>query len=287
MRVVYSDLMVAELLGHISPSSFKPGLLLTHLQALGFPLEVHSPIAVSRQDLELAHHPEYVDEILECRENNGFGNKDPDIARTLPYTSGSLYRAGQLALEYGIAASFSSGFHHAHYDRGGGFCTFNGLIVASRLLHREGVERILILDLDYHYGDGTDQIISTLDLDFIRHETFGAHYRDETQADEYLAALDDVLDSLRVSPVDLILYQAGADVHIDDPLGGLLTSEQMAIRDRKVFEAARALQIPIAWNLAGGYQRDENETILPVLRLHEETYRIAEEIYSPLPKALQ
>jgi acetoin utilization deacetylase AcuC-like enzyme len=279
MRVVYSEQMVAQLMGHFSPSSFKPRLLLKHLQDLGLPLELHDPIGVSRADLGLAHHPDYVDEILDCCENNGFGNKDPDVARTLPFTTGSLYRAGQLALEFGMAASFSSGFHHAHYDSGGGFCTFNGLVVAARLLHREGVRRVLILDLDYHYGDGTDQIIANLELDFIRHETFGMHYGERSQADEYLAALDDVLASLSVDPVDLILYQAGADVHVDDPLGGLLTSEQMAIRDRRVFEAAKRLQIPIAWNLAGGYQRDQNQTILPVLRLHEETYRVAEEIY--------
>ena len=75
--------------------------------------------------------------------------------------------------------------------------------------------------------------------------------------------------------MDLILYQAGADVHKDDPLGGVLSTEQMACRDRMVFEGARACRLPLAWNLAGGYQRDEEGTILPVLRLHEQTYRIA------------
>ena len=282
MKVVYGSAMVAQLFHHVSPSSFKPQLLIEHLRQQGFAPEIHEPPAVSRADLALAHLPAYVDEMLDCAENNGFGNRDPDIAATLPYTVGSFYRAAQLARQDGMAASFSSGFHHAHYDRGGGFCTFNGLVVAAQLLHREGVEQILVLDLDYHYGDGTDHIISRLGLDFIRNESLGRCYKKGANALHYLQALDRILDSLERSPVDIIFYQAGADVHVNDPLGGVLTTQQMALRDRKVFQAAHSLKVPIAWNLAGGYRRDDEGTILPVLTLHEQTYRIAQEIYPTL-----
>lgn len=272
--------MVAELLHHISPSAFKPRLLVQHLRGAGYPLELYEPPALSREDLCLAHSPEYVDGVLSCLEPNGFGNIDPDVAASLPYTSGSLYRAGQLSLEHGMAASFSSGFHHARYDGGGGFCTFNGLVIAATKLHREGARKILILDLDFHYGDGTDNILSHLQIDFIRHETLGRLYRSRGQGPAYLSALERILCSLRERPVDLILYQAGADVHIDDPFGGVLSTEQMAARDHMVFETSHGLRIPIAWNLAGGYQRDVSGTILPVLVLHEQTYRLASEIYS-------
>jgi acetoin utilization deacetylase AcuC-like enzyme len=51
-----------------------------------------------------------------------------------------------------------------------------------------------------------------------------------------------------------MLYQAGADPHVDDPLGGVLTNEQLRMRDRIVFRTAIKLSIPVAWNLAGGYQ---------------------------------
>ena len=56
------------------------------------------------------------------------------------------------------------------------------------------------------------------------------------------------------SRCSVLLYQAGADPHIDDPLGGALTSSQLARRDTIVFDGCRVLGLPIAWNLAGGYQ---------------------------------
>lgn len=286
MNVVYGERMTARLYhrASFSPSMYKPGELLAYLRKRGYPMILHEPPALTGEQLSLAHHPEFVDDVLDCREYNGFGDKDPDIAATLPYTSGSLLRAAELALEHGIAASFSSGFHHAHYERAGGFCTFNGLIVAARLLHRVGlVSRLMIVDLDYHYGDGTDALIELHSLDYVRHETAGAYFGRPEQSEAYLDYVRDVMASLQADPVDLILYQAGADVHVDDPLGGLLSTEEMALRDRLVFEHAHRIGIPIAWNLAGGYQRDENESIEPVLRLHEQTFRIAQEIYGLAP----
>lgn len=68
--------------------------------------------------------------------------------------------------------------------------------------------------------------------------------------------------------LDLILYRAGADPHVDDPLGGVLTSAQLRQRDRRVFEIARGLGIPPAWDLAGGYQRGGRTGIDPVIAIH-------------------
>ncbi|MFN8607522.1 MAG: hypothetical protein U0931_08320 [Vulcanimicrobiota bacterium] len=275
MPVIYGEEMVAPPKSY-SPSSSKPQLLVNHLRGLGYPIHIEKPVPLAVSDLCLAHAREYVEAVLACRAPNGFGNRDAETSATFPYTSGSLYRAACLALEKGIAASFSSGFHHAGYQYGGGFCTFNGLIIVARRLFLERrVQRVLILDADYHYGDGTDDILSRLPLGFVRHETLGREFHRPEQAEDYLLSLRDILDSLREQPVDLILYQAGADVHIDDPLGGLLSTEQMAERDQLVFQSARRLGIPLAWNLAGGYQRDESGSILPVLRLHEQTYRLA------------
>ncbi|MBK7005541.1 MAG: hypothetical protein IPH37_10705 [Burkholderiales bacterium] len=70
---------------------------------------------------------------------------------------------------------------------------------------------------------------------------------------------------------DLVLYQAGADIHVNDPLGGILTTEQMKQRDRTIFNGCITRRIPLVWNLAGGYQRDLNGTIAPVLSLHRNT----------------
>ncbi len=71
----------------------------------------------------------------------------------------------------------------------------------------------------------------------------------------------------------MLLYQAGADPHVDDPLGGFLTTDELARRDAIVFGEARALGLPVAWNLAGGYQRDARGGIEPVLQIHENTLR--------------
>ena len=68
-----------------------------------------------------------------------------------------------------------------------------------------------------------------------------------------------------------MLYQAGADPHVNDPLGGWLTTEQLRERDARVFEAVARLGVPVVWNLAGGYQRDANDGIGPVLEIHRNT----------------
>ena len=74
---------------------------------------------------------------------------------------------------------------------------------------------------------------------------------------------------------DVVLYQAGADAHIDDPLGGWLTTEQLRRRDAIVFDGLRKLGVPVAWNLAGGYQREADGSIPVVIEIHTNTAREA------------
>jgi acetoin utilization deacetylase AcuC-like enzyme len=162
-----------------------------------------------------------------------------------------------------------SGFHHANYASAGGFCTFNGLMVtAARLLAEDKVRRIMILDCDMHYGNGTDDIIGRLELGRrVENVTFGRWFTTPAQAERYLEHLE--RETARFHDFDLVLYQAGADVHIDDPLGGVLTSEQMRLRDEAVFRAAKLAGVPLAWNLAGGYQ----QPLSKVIDLHVQTMR--------------
>ena len=105
----------------------------------------------------------------------------------------------------------------------------------------------------------------------IKHITAGKDYRN---ADEALRWCN-LCEWVKPHEFDLVLYQAGADSHVDDPLGGIFTTAQMAQRDELVFWSAKTLGIPVAWNLAGGYQRDETGGIEPVLKLHRQTYEIA------------
>jgi acetoin utilization deacetylase AcuC-like enzyme len=143
------------------------------------------------------------------------------------------------------------------------------LVVASQWLLAAGsVRRILILDCDMHYGDGTDSILERLGLArSITNETFGRWFHEPRQAEAYLHRLRETVAGF--GEFDLVLYQAGADVHKDDPLGGVLTTEEMIERDRLVFRAARSSGTSIAWNLAGGYQ----QPLERVIALHVNTMR--------------
>jgi len=94
--------------------------------------------------------------VLEGRVANGFGNQLQSVALTFPYTSGSFVAAALTAFRTRrCILSPTSGFHHAHYEKAGAFCTFNGLVVAAQELKKAGARRLAIIDLDQHFGDGT------------------------------------------------------------------------------------------------------------------------------------
>lgn len=258
-----------------SPSAAKPAAVIESWQQLGVPIEIRAPTPVSAAQLKLAHEARMVDAILARKKDNGFGNRLPEVAGTLPFTSGAMLDAAREALRNGrVAVAPVSGFHHAGHAHCGGFCTFNGLIVTAQVLHAEGaIRRLGIVDFDQHYGDGTDDCIDRLGLDWICHFTAGETYGSPHQAEAFLAAIPEIVRGM--SHCDLILYQAGADPHVDDPLGGWLDDEQLARRDYEVFRAASDLKIPLTWNLAGGYQTP----LRKVLDIHDQTLRACAFIY--------
>lgn len=270
-----SAMVVTEAQG-FSPSAGKPAAALDSWRRLGIPLSVVEPPAVTRDDFARAHDPGYVDGILSGRLRNGFDNRSAAVAASLPFTTGSMLAAAREALRNGwVAVAPCSGFHHAGHAEAFGFCTFNGLMVTALALHAAGeAKRVGILDFDQHYGDGTDHIIERLNIDWIVHHTEGKEHRSEEDAEPFLARIAAIVETMR--DCDVILYQAGADPHIDDPLGGWLTTAQLFERDRRVFEAARDAAIPIAWNLAGGYQTP----LRKVLDIHDNTMRACWAAYS-------
>jgi acetoin utilization deacetylase AcuC-like enzyme len=280
--VFYSEEMLADA-DSFSPSAGKPSHVVAAWLDAGLPIRIESYRPASVDELCLSHHPGYVSGVLAREVPNGFGNRRSDVARSLPWTTGAMLAAAREALRSGVACAPVSGFHHAHYDSGGGFCTFNGLTVTARALLSEGrVRRVLILDCDQHFGDGTEQILEWLDLaGQVENVSFGRWFGRPSDAPAYLAEL--LRQVSRVGDFDLVLYQAGADVHVDDPLGGVLTTEQMIERDRIVFEAARHAGVPIAWNLAGGYQ----EPLSRVVALHVNTMRHCALTYDGRPGSQQ
>ena len=277
--VFYGDELLADSDSR-SPSAGKPKPVVDAWLAAGLPIELRPVVPATIDELCLAHEPAFVRSILACETPNGFGNTRADVARSLPYTSGAMLGAASCALETGIACAPVSGFHHAGFATATMFCSFNGLMVAAvKLLRVQRVAKVLILDCDYHYGNGTDEIIERLGLaSSVDNATFGRSYRTKSQAAMYLEGLERTCG--RFSGFDLVLYQAGADLHVDDPLGGVLDSAQMRQRDRIVFTAALAAGVPLAWNLAGGYQVPVSKVVGLHLATMEECVRVYAQAWS-------
>lgn len=273
--VFYTPKLVAN--SHsFSPSASKPALVIESWKALNIPIDIREPIPASVDELCLAHGKNYVEKVLACSADNGFGGRSPDVAASLPYTTGAFVSAAREALRNGkVAVAPVSGFHHASHDQAGGFCTFNGLVVAAQVLKEAGVvNKVGILDFDQHYGDGTVDIIRARQLGgWLSQYSAATEYRRSDQAEAFLQRIPELVN--RFADCDIILYQAGADPHVADPLGGWLDTPQLAERDRLVFESAKALGIPVAWNLAGGYQANFRN----VLDIHDHTINACAKVY--------
>ena len=276
--VFYSSRMVAPSASSFSPSAAKPAAVAASWRKLPVALAWHEPQPATVAELCLAHDADFVTDVLACRRNNGFNEASAEVAASLPWTTGSLLSAARYVLAHKapVAAAPCSGFHHACYASAGGFCTFNGLMVTALSVNADLAARgedgcVAILDCDMHYGDGTDDIIARLGVDRARvvHVDVGARYFAAKHAREFLQVLPQLVEEL--AECDVILYQAGADPHVDDPLGGWLTTEELRARDALVFESAQKIGVPVLWNLAGGYQREKDGSIPKVLAIHDNT----------------
>lgn len=260
MRVVYSERMNAPAQG-FSPSAAKPAAVMAAWRERWPGLEIREPQPATREDLCRAHDTDFVDGVLRLGRANGFGTRSPEVAASLPYTSGALLTAARWALEVrGAVAAPVAGFHHASWDEACDFCTFNGLMVTALALRAErpGL-RVGILDYDFHYGNGTDDILDRVGREGIVHITAGENWHSDADPRAFLENIPK--DLARMADCDIVLYQAGADPHVDDPLGGFLTTPQLALRDWRVFAGLREHGIPVAWDLAGGYQNPLSKVV--------------------------
>ena len=241
------------------------------------PLVEHCPEPMPVRWLEAAHDPVYVAAVLSAAVSPKIERRigfavTAAVARRAVLSPGGTWLAAKLALEHGYAANAAGGSHHALPDSGAGFCVFNDLAVAAlRLLGEGDVRRILIVDLDVHQGDGTALIlaggedVATLSIHAEKNfpvrkarSTLDVGLPDGTSDEDYLAVLVPALDAMidLIRP-DLILYQAGIDVHRDDKLGRLsLTDQGILARDMYVAGRARAQGIPVASTMGGGYGED-------------------------------
>ncbi len=273
--VFYDARMACEPEG-FSPSPAKPRKAVESWQRLDLPIRIEAVRPLTREEIAVAHDRGFVDGVLDLRTVNGHGTCSPKLAATLPFTTGAMVATGRSAWKSGgPAAAPVSGFHHAGWSSGGGFFTFNGLAIAAVLLHGEGCGRVGILDCDQHRGDGTEDIVRRLGLNWVRHCTADRDY--ERAAESFLHDLPAMTEGFR--GCDVLLYQAGADPHVHDPLGGWLTTEQLRRRDAIVFETCKRIGLGVAWDLAGGYQEPGSDGRWPVLEVHDNTMRECARVY--------
>lgn len=218
--------------------------------------------------------------------------QSPDLTeRELIITQGTI-DCCQYAFQHGVALNVAGGTHHAFRDRGEGFCLLNDFAIAAHyLLHHHLAEKILIIDLDVHQGNGTAKIFEEESRVF----TFSLHGRnnypfhkeksdldieleDGTADETYLSILRKTIPHLlqNVKP-DFVFYLSGVDILETDKFGKLnVTLEGCRSRDEAIFSILKKLQIPCAVSMGGGYSADVNI----IVAAHCNTFRTAKEVYN-------
>jgi len=252
-----------------SKSPLKPALLHRIIQADPKFSQVETRIEpVELERMKQVHAPAYIDGLMAGDIADGFGNKSKKDMQAIRTTVGNFVAAAKCALTTTpIVWSLTSGFHHARYAGGGGFCTINGLMLAAFELWKFHNARTLIVDGDAHFGDGCVDILEHKP-EMKEYVSYFQHYNQK----HYRALLE---HAIREHNPDLIMHQAGADDWIGDPLGGTNTMTELYQRDVTTFQLAKLHGIPVVCNLAGGYAENFQDT----LRIHLNTGEAMKEVY--------
>ena len=247
--------------------------------------DVVEPDAATWENLGLVHTPDYLQRLRDG------AMTDDDVAQLeIPYSremvdgfrvmvggtiEASLQVSGLKSHVSPVAVHIGGGLHHAFPNHGEGFCPFNDVAVAIRVLQSRGLERHAVIDLDVHHGNGTAFVFESDPRVF----TFSMHQQhnypmwkprstldiglpDGAHDDTYLRELEGALPRVLADRPGCVFYLAGADPYEDDQLGGLrLTRDGLRQRDRLVFDAVRAANVPLVVTLAGGYARRVDDTV--------------------------
>ena len=263
---------------HRFPMSKYP-LLMDALRARGLagPNALNTAEPAPASWLKLAHAADYVDQVLACTVPEKIEREigfpvGPRVSLRAQLATGGTVLAARLALRHGSACNTAGGSHHARRAQGAGFCTFNDVAVAALMLLAEGTaQKILVVDLDVHQGDGTADILAGDPRVF----TFSMHgdrnypvrkiasdldiaLPDGTGDAAYLERLGGILPELTAKARwDIVFYNAGVDVHAEDRLGRLsLSDDGLRARDEAVIRHFRLLGIPVCGVIGGGYSTD-------------------------------
>ena len=243
-------------------------------------LTIHQSKSAPINDVQVVHNRNYVMSVKE-----GNLSRDQERRINLPWSEKLAKRSflaiqgtlqtSQLALDYGIACHLAGGTHHAFKDCGSGFCVFNDLAYASiTLLNQKKINKILILDLDVHQGDGTASICENIDNIFTcsihcknnfpfdkKNSNLDVPIDDEVNDLNYINILTKTLDQIESNfTPDIVFYDAGVDVHSNDDLGNLnLTDDGIKKRDEIVCEYFKEKKIPLCTVIGGGYSKNRQE----------------------------
>lgn len=289
MKVFASDRFVLPLPeGHRFPMQ-KYALLRQLIERESPQVQVDIAPAATPGELALAHDPSYIAAVLEgslsvaSQREIGFP-WSPAMAERSVRSVGATIAAARTALQEGVSMNLAGGTHHAYRDKGSGYCVFNDVAVAARLMQAERARisrhplKIIVIDLDVHQGNGTaaifqgDASVFTLSLHGQNNFPFrkeksdwDVELPDGCDDSMYLSALDVALEqvqnclSIDHSGTDayMAFYLAGADPHENDRLGKLgITDEGLRLRDERVLSWLHQRRIPVAISMAGGYGRD-------------------------------
>ncbi|WP_284614394.1 histone deacetylase family protein [Aquabacterium humicola] len=300
MQVFSNDRFALALpAGHTFPMP-KYRLLRERVQAELPELRLAEAEAASEGELALAHTPDYIGSVFAgtlpgpAQRAIGFP-WSPQMVERSRRSVGATIAAARAALAEGVGLQLGGGTHHAYADRGGGYCVFNDVAVAARLMQAEvhrrerRLLRVWVIDLDVHQGNGTaaifqdDPTVFTLSLHGAKNFPFrkergdlDVELPDGCRDEAYLDALDRAFEQSwqrqREAPPGLVFYLAGADPHEDDRLGRLkLSLAGLAERDRRIFDRLLHHRVPVVVTMAGGYGRDIAVTVAAQM----ETVRLA------------
>lgn len=255
-----------------------------------------APARLSEDEILTTHTSEYWYQLktqtLPRKEARAIGfEMTPTLVERGRYIAHATYECALFAQQYGVAMNVAGGTHHAFADHGEGFCVFNDVCIASNLLLNRGqAQKILIVDLDVHQGNGNASIMADESRVFVfsmhgaKNYPFRKQVSDldieldnDTGDEEYLRILKNTLPRLinEFAP-DLMFYQSAVDVLATDKLGKLgLTIEGCKARDEYVLRQAKLANVPVAIVMGGGYSED----IEDVVEAHCNTFRLAKHIY--------
>lgn len=254
------------------------------------------PKPIDSSIIHLTHDPDYLSHLknltLDAKEARriGFPLSKQLIAREIQIAGGTIECAIH-ALKYGAALNIAGGTHHAYTNRGEGFCLLNDQAIAANYLIAKGlVQKVLVLDLDVHQGNGTAEIfqendqVYTISVHGAKNYPFKKELsdwdlplQDGVEDQEYLALLQIIIDKIpTVFSPDFIFYQSGVDGLLQDRLGRLnLSLEGLKTRDEMVFQFAKQRKIPIVVCMGGGYA----EKVSDVVDAHVNTFKVARDSY--------